>query len=63
MTENISNDPRFNAIEENYKVIRENIEKSASVSGRSAQDIKFMAVTKTVEPKYINHALSLGITL
>lgn len=63
MTENISNDPRFNAIEENYKVIRENIEKSASVSGRSVQDIKFMAVTKTVEPKYINHALSLGIDL
>ncbi len=63
MTENILNDPRFNAIEENYKIIRENIAKSASVSGREAKDIKFMAVTKTVEPKYINHALSLGIDL
>lgn len=26
-------------------------------------DIRFMAVTKTVEPVYINHALSLGISL
>lgn len=63
MTENISNDPRFKAIEENYKLITENIAKSAAACGRNAGDIKFMAVTKTVEPKYINHALSLGIDL
>lgn len=63
MTENISNDPRFFAIEENYKRIKENIALSAQKSGRSEADIHFMAVTKTVEVKYINHALSLGIDL
>jgi len=64
MTENIlNNDPRFHAIEENYKRITENIALSAQKSGRTADDIHFMAVTKTVAPEYINHALSLGVKL
>lgn len=63
MTEKFSNDPRFAAIEENLKIIRESIAFAAGLSGRSEGDVRLMAVTKTVEPIYINHALSLGIDL
>ena len=56
-------DPRFQSITDNYAEIRENIEKAAARAGRSASGVRFMAVTKTVEPIYINHALSLGIDL
>lgn len=54
---------RFNTIEENLKVIRENIANAAVQSGRKPEDIKFMGVTKTVEPIYINHAIDNGIDL
>ena len=63
MMEKSSADPRFAQITENYKRIRENIAAAAEKSGRMPGDIRFMAVTKTVEPVYINHALSLGISL
>ena len=54
---------RFNDIEENYKVIMNNIGEAAVKSGRAPEDIRFMAVTKTVDSIFINHALSLGIDL
>ncbi len=54
---------RFKDIEENYKNITENIAQAAVRSGRNPDDVRFMAVTKTVESLYINHALSLGIDL
>lgn len=54
---------RFKDIEENFKEINENIASAAVKSGRERKDIRFMAVTKTVEPVFINHALSLGIDL
>lgn len=63
MTALSSPEQRFRDIEENYKEIEENIERAAVRSGRSRGDIRFMAVTKTVEPIFINHALSLGIDL
>ncbi|HIT53174.1 MAG TPA: YggS family pyridoxal phosphate-dependent enzyme [Candidatus Fimivicinus intestinavium] len=63
MMEKLSDDPRFEQISENYRRIQENIAAAAEKSGRKASDIRFMAVTKTVEPVYINHALSLGIDL
>ena len=63
MMEKSSADPRFAQITENYKRIRENIAAAAEKSGRMPGDIRFMAVTKTVEPVYIDHALSLGISL
>lgn len=56
-------DPKFIDIEENIKRIREQICEAAVKSGRSEKDVRFMAVTKTVEPKYINHALAQGIDL
>ena len=65
MTEKLSTETneKFQQIEENIKRIRENIESAAEKSGRKAQDIRFMAVTKTVQPVYINHALGCGIDL
>ena len=63
MTEKLSTDPHLRDIEENYKEIKENIAVAALKSGRKPEDVRFMAVTKTVEPLYINHALSLGLDL
>ena len=63
MMEKSSADPRFAQITENYKRIRENIAAAAEKSGRMPGDIRFISLTKTVEPVYINHALSLGISL
>ena len=54
---------RFRDIEENYKVITENIAQAAVRSGRTPDDVRFMAVTKTVDSLYVNHALSLGVDL
>ena len=54
---------RFHDIEENYKTIKENIAQAALKSGRKPENVRFMAVTKTVESLYINHALSLGVDL
>lgn len=48
-------------IEYNYKTIVENISNTAIKSGRNPEDIKFLAATKTVEPLFINHAISLGL--
>ena len=57
------NEQQFYDIDENFKEISSKIAEAASKSGRSSNDIRFMAVTKTVEPLFINHALSLGIDL
>jgi len=48
---------RCEDITENLKRIREKIAEAAIQSGRSEQDVKLMAVTKTVEPYFINHAI------
>lgn len=56
-------DQRFYYIDENLKRIKDNIANAAQKSGRSPDDIKLMAVTKTVEPIFINHAIDQGITL
>ena len=54
---------KFIDIEENLKVIRNKINEAAVRSGRSENDVRFMAVTKTVDPVYINHAIKCGIDL
>ena len=63
MTEKLSADrqQRFDDIRANYLTICENIEKAALQSGRKKEDITFLAATKTVEPEYINYAVSLGL--
>ncbi len=64
MTEKQSVDAqRFADIEYNLGIIRERIADAAVKSGRKPEDIKLMAVTKTVAPEYINHAIRCGIDL
>lgn len=59
----LSDEERFSAIEENLKIIRSDIEEAAVMSGRKFEDIMLMAVSKTVEPRFINHAIDNGINL
>lgn len=59
----LSDNERFTAIEENLKLIRHEIAAAAEASGRKAEDISLMAVTKTVESRFINHAVDCGINL
>ena len=63
MMERFSVEEGFSNIGHNLSVIRENIKIAAEKSGRTAEDIKLMAVTKTVEPVFINHAIECGIDL
>lgn len=64
MTIKSYNEERFSDITENVKKIRERICESAEKSGRKAEDISLMAVTKTVDSLFINHAIdSCGINL
>lgn len=55
------NDTKLVDIEENYKYIEERISEAALKSGRKREDIIFLSATKTVEPKYINYAISKGL--
>lgn len=50
-------------VKENCKIIKDKIGEAAIKSGRNPQDVRFMAVTKTVAPEYINAALETGIDL
>ena len=45
----------------NYQVICENIARAAESVGKTADDITFLAATKTVDAPTINHAISLGL--
>ncbi len=64
MTAKSYNEERFSDITENVKIIKEKIAEAASKSGRKADDIKLMAVTKTVDSLFINHAIdNCGISL
>lgn len=64
MTGSLSIDTgRLDLVTENYKRISEEIGQAAVKSGRQPGDIRFMAVTKTVEPAYINRAIECGIRL
>jgi pyridoxal phosphate enzyme (YggS family) len=59
----LSDNERYSAIEENLKIIRSDIFEVASKCGRNPDEINLMAVTKTVESKFINHAIKNGISL
>lgn len=59
----LSDEERYFAIEENLKIINENIASAAVASGRQPGDVRLMAVTKTVESRFINHAINNGIGL
>ena len=59
----LSDEERYAAIEENLKIIRSDIAEAAVKSGRTLDDINLMAVTKTVESRFINKAIDCGIGL
>lgn len=63
MTEKLSSEfeQRFLDVEENLKVIRENIAEAAAKSGRRAEDITLLAATKTVPVEVINYSIALGV--
>ena len=64
MTTNSFDENRCKVISENLELIRENISNSAVKSGRTYEDIKLMAVTKTVPVEYINYSIdNCGIKL
>lgn len=48
---------------ENLRIINENINEAVSECGRDSGTVRLMAVTKTVAPEIINHAVSMGISL
>ena len=50
-------------IQYNLDVINEKIAESAIKSGRNPSDIQLMAVTKTVDPVFINYALDYGVNM
>ena len=54
---------RFLLMEDNLKRVREEIAETAIKNGRNPEDIKLMAVTKTVCPELINHAIDCGVDL
>ena len=51
----------FSEVTERYQRICENIAAAAASVSKSAEDITFLAATKTVDPVLINHAISLGL--
>jgi len=53
----------YSFVNDNLAVIRENIAEEADKCGRNAEDIRIMAVTKTVAPEIVNRAVELGVTL
>ena len=63
MKEKLSPDISFDYLDENYKEIKENIAEAAIKASRKPEDITLMAVTKTVQPVFINHVISLGAGL
>lgn len=53
----------FSYIDENYKRILENVNNSIAKYRNPNDCIEIMAVTKTVQPEAINHAIGLGINV
>jgi pyridoxal phosphate enzyme (YggS family) len=53
----------MSGIEDNIKDIRSRIEKAAKKTDRGAEEIKLVAVSKTVEPEKINQAIRCGIDI
>ena len=55
---------RYSEITENLKIIRDKVAEAAIQSGRNPEDVRLMAVTKTIGPDFINHAIeNCGVDL
>lgn len=63
MKEKLFLEARKADIQYNLDVINERIAEGAIKSGRNPSDIQLMAVTKTVDPIFINYALDYGVKL
>lgn len=62
--ENLSvTDARLRLLEDNLKRVRDEIAEIAVKNGRDPQEVKLMAVTKTVSVELINHAIACGVDL
>ncbi len=48
-------------IEDNLKILRENMAEAALRAGRNAEEVKLIAVTKTVDGQRIQEAIALGV--
>ena len=59
----IPDEKRLQSVQDNYKAIKEKVEESAIKAGRNPEDVRLMAVTKTVESVYINRVLDMGADL
>jgi pyridoxal phosphate enzyme (YggS family) len=53
----------FNYIDENYKRILDSVSNAIAKYRSPEDEVRIMAVTKTVQPEAINHAIGLGIDL
>jgi len=53
----------FGHIDENLRIIREKVSEAADKYRSPDDKIRIMAVTKTVPPEAVNHAIGLGIDL
>lgn len=53
----------FKDIDENIRIIRHDLEEAKVRSGRENEDIRIMAVTKTVPFERVNYAAGCGLTL
>lgn len=60
MTEKLYSE-KFRFFDENYKIIKDKVEKAAFKSKRKMEDISILAATKTVDVELINHAIQSGI--
>ena len=66
MMENLLNSEikeRIRWFDENYADIKQRVAAAAARAGRSADDIRLLAATKTVPVEVINHAIEQGISL
>ena len=53
----------YSSIEDNLKLIMFQINESREKYGRQNDDVRLMAVTKTIPPKAVNEAIALGVNL
>lgn len=63
MCQTVMDHPEFNYILENCREICYNVENAKAKYRSDSDDVKIMAVTKTVEPEKVNFAISQGFTL
>jgi pyridoxal phosphate enzyme (YggS family) len=53
----------FDYISENLRRIRADIGEACAAAGRAPESVRLMAVTKTVAPEAVNHAIAEGVDL